>query len=213
MKKVQPTVKELDSQVVQPEILEKKETEEEPSWYHYVVVLAVFVAVGFAIYGILFVIGAYNSQDQKPSTYTYPFKVGNVTYNIEFHETLSDLEKRPYTIEPMRKDVWLSRDMVFAFGKYNGTDNGRVSIASSMLVLFFKRVYFMSFNVSDFRQMNESNCHTSTIDRNVITFNVSAKKNGVFMNRTNGCIQVDAVNATEIIPVTDKWILELINQE
>jgi hypothetical protein len=197
---------------VEVPIIEKVK-EEEPSWYHYLVVICVLIAIGFAIYGILFVVNSFKAENDGPRTYLHTYKVGEATYNIYYNEPLSELERKTYSIEMNKRDLWLISNLTFSFGEYNGTDNGRVAVASTKLANFMKAVYSMRFDASNFQKINVSNCNTSSIKNSVIIFDPYSNESGVFLNRSNGCILVQSTTPKEMMSVVDKWILTLMTEE
>ena len=72
----------------------------------------------------------------------------------------------------------------------------------------------MNFNESEsFKMINESNCSSSTLDSKVIVFNPYTDKNGVFYNRTNGCIEVFSRTPKEMVLVGDTLLYDLIVKE
>ncbi len=208
----------LDKKEIEKEAksIEIKEDSGEPSWYHYVIVFLVFFAAIGIFYGAFEVYDNFfgdtkNVEDLK-KTYIYPYKLGNTTYNVEFHYPIDELVQMTYPIEVSTLDLINSIEIINSFYEYNGTDNGKVTVTASKITSFFKRVYFFSFDADvNFKSINESNCTTSTLRDKVIIYDPYSDKNGVFYNESNGCIQVLSQTPDDLIKVGDYFIFSLIN--
>lgn len=202
---------------------------DEPKWYHYVIVLLAFFGFFALIYAAFEVYDGFMGPQVTPidnistednnstngsnilvQTYVYEHKVGNITYNLHMHTPISDLEDLDIVVEPDKLDILNSRELIFSFMDYTGEDNGKVTVASSKLVSFFKNVYHFSFNDSNFKMVNESNCQTSTKSFKSVLMNPYSNESGVFYDSTSGCIEVMATSPQELITVSDKFIYELV---
>ncbi len=195
----------------------KSESDSEPSWYHYASILAIILVV-FGLLYIGFEIFYENSNPQlilnQNKTYTYPFKIGNVTYNIEFASPIEEVQNSNYPIEFDRMSILNTINFKMAFDNYsqnNGTDNGKVAQAASKLTSYLKNLYNMKFSTNSFVMLDELNCSNSTNRNKIITFSPYEQTAGAFMDE-NGCIEIKARNATEIMYVVDKIMLDLIKR-
>jgi hypothetical protein len=196
---------------VKPEIPKKIDKEEEPSWYHYIIVIALFALIIYT--GVL--IFDYFDEGNKPQDgvktedYYYKYKVGNITYNIEFTEPVTNISNLRYWSPITKEDLWNTADIKFSFNEYNGTDNGYVSISSIKLRRFLDNVFYFSFEEGDFVKYNETNCSHSTFANRVFTFNPYSEREGVFVDE-NGCVIFEAKSAKEFPRVVDKFIYDII---
>ena len=199
----------------------KEETSEEPSWYHYLIVIGVIVGIFFVFYIGFEVYENLNSNNSNPNfsgnstysqTFKYPYKVGNITYNLNFYYTTDQLDSFNYTIEPNKLDILNSRNFTFVFKEYNGTDNGRVGLASTKLMRFLRIVYKFDFNPENFVNYGNYSCLNSTRSNKIIVFDPYKESTGVFFNRTSGCINIDGVDADQLVATTDKFMYELTKQ-
>lgn len=190
--------------------------DDEPSWYHYVIILIVFFGV---ILGAYFGYEYYdmkkkeNLDNYEPlkETFAYDYKVGNITYNIEFHNTFDYIERHNVPVELKREDVWSSYNMTFVFYEYNGTDNRYVSTTSVKMMKLFKYVFNMQFNeTNSFKLASEINCSSSTVKAKVVEFYPYSDRNGVFYNKTNGCVQVLSRTPKEMVLVGDTLLYNFI---
>ena len=209
--KVIVSKKEVEEDLKKKPIKKKDPKEDEPSWYHYLIVLGAFFTVFAVIY---FAFEIFDTQDANPQvltqTYPYEHKVGNVTYSINFHYPLEELLVTSYPIEVNEQDFFNSITMRIGFLEYNGTDNGRVTIASSKMVSLLKGVYHFQFPVERFVRFNETmSCLNSTSSDKILVYNPYSNRNGVFIDE-NSCITVEATNADELVKVNDKFIFNLI---
>lgn len=210
-------IKEKNVEKVKPEkvLLE----DDEPSWYHYVLVLLVlFGSITLIYFG-------YEYYDMKKKdnldnyeplrdTFIYDYKLGNVTYNLEFHNTFDYIERHNITVEVRKEDIWQSRNITFAFYEYNGTDNRYVSTASVKFMKLLKYVYNINFDeTNSFKMVNEVNCSTSTLKSKVVVFYPYSDRNGVFYNQSNGCIEVLSRTPKEMVLVEDTLMYKLVVSE
>lgn len=188
---------------------------DEPSWYHYLIVLGVLVGI------FLFFYFGYNYYDdnyvEKPNitsnvTYKYPYTVGNITYNIYFHSPVDDIEKSDYKIQLKKSDMLTTADFTFVFKDYNGTDNGEVSVAAGKLMRFVETVYGFNVSSDDITHFNETTCANSTTLEKVVVFDPYKNENGVFFERKTGCIKVYTDAAHKQVEVIDKLIYTMINE-
>jgi len=204
------------------EIIEKEDEkknqiiDDEPSWYHYVIILIVLFGSIICIY---FAFEYYDAQKKDnldnyeplTETFIYPYIVGNITYNIEFHNTFDYILRHNITVEVTREAVWESNNLTFAFYEYNGTDNMYVSTTSVKLMKLFKYVFNVDFDdESNFKMINESNCSTSTLKSKVIVFYPYSDRNGVFYNKENGCIEVLSRSPKEMVLVGDALMYKFV---
>ncbi len=190
--------------------LKKDPKDDEPEWYHYVIVLAAFVGF-FAI--IYFAVDYYDNRNNpepvnQTLTYLYTYTQGNVTYNIQFHSPVEEISNLNYMIEPTKYDMLNTVTFRVSFMEYNGSDNGEVSVGATKLIAFLKRVYFVNFPVERFVLYNETNCSASSLSNKVIIFNPYTQENEVLMD-SNGCIEVNSAGAENFISVVDKFLYEL----
>ncbi|MCA9486284.1 MAG: hypothetical protein H6500_01045 [Candidatus Woesearchaeota archaeon] len=198
------------------EIVKESSEESEPSWYHYLIVLFIFACVA-GIFYLAFSMYQMHESTQTPTTedpFTYPhaYKVGNVTYNIHFHKPFDELAKLTYPLEVSKIDLLNSRELIFGFSYYNGSDNGQVTTAASMLQSFFAQVYFFSFEKEvNFVRINESDpCLNSTVQNKYLVFQPYSERSGIFYTPSNGCILVEAQSPEELVTVADYWLYNLI---
>lgn len=190
--------------------------DDEPSWYHYAIILLVFFGI---IAGIYYGYEYYDMKKHEdlskyePSSesFIYPYVSNNITFNIEFQNDFNFIKKQNIPIEVKKEDIWSSVNVTFAFYTYNGTDNRYVTTTSVKFMKLLKYVYGMNFNESEsFKMINESNCSTSTLNSKVIVFNPYTTRNGVFYNKENGCIEVFSRTPKEMVLVGDTLLYDLI---
>lgn len=218
-KKKENSIDTIDKVEIEKEVkaISKKIDDGEPSWYHYVIIFLVLGGIlgvfygGFEIYDKYY--GEEISFDPLSTTFNYPYQVGNITYNIQMHYPIDEIKKSNYSIEVSRLEILNSIELIMSFDDYNGTDNGKVTIAGSKLTTFFKKVYHFSFDAeTNFKKFNESNCETSDKQNKVIMYNPYSNRSGVFYNSETSCIEILSQNADEIVKVTDYFMYTLMNE-
>lgn len=215
VKKVKESRVESLSKVEEVEV--KGVSLDEPSWYHYVIVLFVlFVIFGVFYCGYYFfgpdessVVNLTNSSNVQ---YKYPYVVGNVTYNLYFASSPDEVASSDYIIEPSKIDILNTISYRMVFFEYNGTDNGQVSLGSTKLVSFLRLVFHYRFTLDSFYMINETNCSDSSIRDKVIVFNPYTNRSGVFFDRNNGCLEFDTQDPRDMVHLVDKFILNMVTQ-
>ncbi len=193
------------------EVPKKQQKDDEPSWYHYLIIIVVMFA---AFYLVAFLFNQYqdykNPDLNQNNVYVYKHKVGDVTYNIELSMTKEELEALPYIIEPTELEILNTINYTFGFYDY-GNSSGKVSVASIKLRRFLSTVYHFEFNEDSYRKINESNCSTSNTKSRVIVFE-ETNETGVF-NEENGCIVVKFEDKFQVLPLVDKFIMQVITDD
>ena len=194
--------------------IEKKNHEDEPRWYHYLIVSLCFIALFIGFYLIL---DYFETESPNPNInvelYMYHFKVGERNGSIQFYTPIKKIEDLDYPIKVSKYDFLNSKRIILSFMEYNGTDNGEVTLVSGRLAPFIKHVYSFDLDpYEDIKHINESNCSTSTLDEKVVTFNPYSDRNGVFYNESNGCIEFLTDDATKMKELGDKFFYTLINE-
>ena len=214
--------KNLSKEKVERVSAEKIAKDDEPSWYHYVIVLIVF---GLVIYGGYYGFNYIDSTYAKPINIVpeddfglngslvltkYPYKVGNVTYNIYFHDEVDNIALYDFVVEPSKIDILNTAEFILSFDVYNGTDNGEVTKASTKFVSFVKMVYRFEFDLESFVMHNESSCSTSSLKYKVVEFDPNSNETGVFFDEKTGCVKFLAENPKDMVKLSDKFIYDMI---
>lgn len=196
---------------------QKDNQNDNPSWYHYVFVLFCFFLI---IYGIILIYDFYEKRyflekQENISNlilHNIEYKVGNVTYNLNFRNSREDLKNSNIIIQPTKIDVLNTLRFNFSFLNYSSQDNLEVLKASTLFVRFLGRVYKFQFNSNDFNNFENLNCSLSNNDYKVVVFNPYSKKEGIFFNKSNGCIEFLTNDSKRMNFLVEKFIFELINQ-
>jgi len=198
--------------------VEETNNDDEPSWYHYLIVL--LVLSGF-IYGIYFIINynLSNSDDifnnnnlriiNDSKIYPYKHIINNVTYNLQYNYPINILNSSNISLEINKYNLLNSRKIIFSFYDYNGTDNKQVTIASVKLMKLLKYLFKFNFDEVDFQKINKFNCSNSNNDTKIIIFNPYSNQTGVFYNN-NGCIEINSKTPKELVYVNDVFMFNLI---
>lgn len=188
---------------------------EEPSWYHYIIVILVLISIIFLIYYISSYFNSNSSQlnfnNNVTQTYNYKKVVGNITYNIQFHSPIIDIQNSNLSVEVSKYDILNSHNILFSFMQYNGTENQYITISSVKLMKFFKYFYNYDFETKDFVLFNETNCSSSNIRNKVVVFNPYSNKEGVFYDKKTGCVNIESFTPKRIVFVNDVFMFRLIN--
>ena len=202
MSKVKKPVEKVEAKDVS-----KKDNE--PSWYHYLLVLLIFAGVvGVFWVGYVFFVEDNDSSPSGPIMYKYVYKVGNVTYNLYFESQISELDKMDVVIEPSKYDVLNTVNFMMAFLEYNGSDNGQIAKGSTKLTSFLKFVYSFNFGNESFLKIDEISCENSTRKNKVIVFDPYQNVTGIFMDE-NGCIEFVTDDPKKMVGLVDKFIYEM----
>jgi hypothetical protein len=202
----------------EPKVVEDKvEVDEEPSWYHYVIVLLVFFAIVYGVFFLYHFFTVQSYEDVKNSEeyvakYYYKHKIGNVTYNIQITLPEEDILNLKYHNDISHFDLLNSYKYTFLFENYTGGDNGFVTISSIKLRRFLSTIYFANFNNESFKEVPEISCKNSTFSKRVITFRVNQNVSGIFEDE-NGCIIFSSRSAKELPLVVDYALLSVLKEE
>lgn len=195
---------------------EKKVENDEPSWYHYIIVLGIFVGIFlFAYFGYNFYHSIQDNTEvdtgfNSARTYLYEHKVRNITYNLRFHYPVEEFDKVEYTYELSKLDLLNTREFIFSLDEYNGTDNGMVTVGTTFFISFLKTVYRFTFEEENFKKFENFTCENSTKSEKVVTYDPYSNETGIFYNKDNGCIQIKATNSEEAIFLTEKFVYEVV---
>jgi len=207
-KKNQSKKKQFESHVIEPS--KQYDKEEEPSWYHYLIVLLIFALIIGSIYFPFGFLDKPNEPTGTAKKFPYEYKVKNITYNIEFNNPIDQIESSNIYIQPNKLDVLNTIEFIFSLDKYNGTDNGYVAISATKIANLFKVVYKFSYDANkNFKQFNSFNCQNATTKNKVITFNPYSNENAVYFTN-NSCIEVNAKSAKDMLLVSDAFIYSMI---
>jgi len=217
MKESKDKIKEDLEVAKSDEKIQSTDEDDEPSWYHYLIVILIFVGIFFVFYGIYYIYEIStnsNSSIGDNVLYMYPYKVGNITYNIYFEKPLQDIKNDNYIVEPSKYDMLNTVSYTLVFMDYNGTDNGEIAKASTKLVSFLKTVYTFSFYNESFIKYPELTCDNSTLTDKIIIFNPYSEKTGIYYNTSNGCIEfLSENNASVMVNLLDKMMYNLVVEE
>ena len=194
---------------------ESIDNDEEPSWYHYLIVLVVIAVI---IFGIMFLINLGNPDEtikgeKNGLFYTFKYNYDGTDYNIHFRTDEMTLINEDLLIEPTLEDILNSNNLTMMFYNINGTDNSQLTIGSSFLTSFLTGVHNMKF--ADFVSVEKEdfNCNGSTLGNKFILIDPSSNREGIFYNKTNGCIQFETYNASRTILLTEKFVYNSISVE
>lgn len=204
---------EVKEEVKNIEKIAKDDADDEPSWYHYVIILGGILGF-FAL--LIFSFSFYyddSNIENSTSYYIYDYNEGNISYKIHFNSPVSEIEEFEYIIEPDRLDVLNTVTFKISLMNYSGDANIHVGKSSAKLLSFLKRVYHYNIAVEDVVRFNEFNCMNSTKRDKVITFDVNASKTGVFFDDSTGCVEFLTNDSKEIPSLVDKFIYTLIQEE
>lgn len=207
------------------EVVEKVNAEDvaqddEPSWYHYLIVLLIMAAIIFIPWGIYTLYENSIDTDLNISNNNsnlvltkFPYKKGNITYNLYFHNSILEIEGMNFPVQVNKLDLLNTQNFIMAFDIYNGTDNGEVTRGSTKMTSFLSTVYRFKFGENSFVRINQTNCENSTLNMKVITYNPYSNREGIFYNQSNGCIQFETNEPTHIVDLVDNLIYGVVTSE
>jgi len=199
-------------------LVEKKSKSDskEPSWYHYLIVIIIF---GLIFMGIYYITNPSNSSPiivnnnvTKMQTYKYVHEENGKTYNFEFHSPVVELNSYKVPVGVTKYDLLNSKSITFSFLNYSTSDNKFISISSVKMMRLLKYYFNFNFNKNNFQMSSNFSCLNSTLENKVLTFNPYRNSTGVFYNKTNGCINIYSNSSRGVLKVTDKFLLDLVNQ-
>jgi hypothetical protein len=196
---------------------------EEPELKHYLIVILIFILVGFTIFGCFKVYEYYETKDRHDNLedrYKYPYKIGNVTYNIEFFSPFEKIKELNYPIEVSKLDLLNTIDFRIVHLNYTLEERQKdfgynVGKASSRIVGFLNQIYFFSFKIEKNLGFysNQLNCSNSTLKNKVIIFNPKANTNKIKYSLQNGCIEFLSKSPEEMVYLGDAFLYKFIKEE
>jgi len=214
----------------------KLNVDDEPSWYHYVIVLLVFILVFFGVY-YLFIANpdsialnetssgnvtildengtainvSLNELDVFSNSYSFESTLedgSNINLGLNF--PISELNSFEIPLELSKFDLLNSDSISFSYMTYEDPiDNFIVTKSSIKFMRFLMHVYDVKFLKDSFSNTKIMNCSTSSVENKVFIFNPYLETSGIFYNETSGCIIVGSDSANGILKVLDKYMYNL----
>ncbi|MFW5704656.1 MAG: hypothetical protein ACOCXG_02325 [Nanoarchaeota archaeon] len=196
---------------VVPEVeMPKKSKDDEPSWYHYVIVLLVLAGV---IFGVYYLGNLFFEEETGPGTtmetYPYVYTVGNVNYNIIFNSPVEVLNSSDLFVPIEKSELFQTQRFVFSYTPEANV--ARVGQASIKLKRFLGSVFSFQFTPESFKTTDEINCSNSTLKQRVILFDVGSQENSIEVE-DNGCIIFNSVDENSTMFLVDKFIWEIVSE-
>ena len=192
-----------------------KDIDEEPNWYHYIIVLLILVGILGGLYAFFEIYDRVTDNGKKDNPninidiYKYEFEENGRSGTFEFYNPIDDINEFDYPIEITKFDFLNSEDIYLSFLEYNGSDNGEVVRTSGRFPGLLKSVYRFNFDVNEHLVLhNETNCSHASVEKKVVVFNPYSDKNGVFYNG-NGCIEFLTDDPVKMRDLGDKFFLSL----
>lgn len=195
----------------------KKIQDEEPSWYHYAIILGGLILLIIGAY-ILFEIFSpnqdqdfYENLEDKP-TFMYEHKIGDISYNIEFSTSFDKIKELDYQVPITEFDLFNTQRFYFSFMLYNGTDNGQVTYSAIKLRRFLSSVYFFNFQPDQFVSYDNITCANSTKTSRVVVFDIYSNQTGIRTD-DNGCLYFESESPYELLELVDTFMYHMIVKE
>ena len=196
----------------------KKKESDEPSLIHYLIVLSIiFGIILFGYLGTILYEKYYTIPKLKEDLefrYTYPYVVGNITYNVELFFETYEIVQMPYQIEISKDEIFQAKSFTFYFPKdYENGEAYNVLKTSSRIFTFLKYVYVYNIDKYDILEIEdiEKACENSTTSNKVIAFNHRANYTKVKYDNSNGCIQFLSEDDKKMVELGDKFLFNLIS--
>lgn len=197
-----------------------QKSNDEPSWYHYFIVLF-FIFIFFV--GINYFLNGYSdssvavtgvnltNSSSKLQEYSYSYEEAGKIYNFKFNSPVSVLKSYNVTNQLYKYDLLNSKSITFIFGEYKGLDNKYVSISSVKFMRFLKSYFNVGFTSDNFKMNSNYSCLNSTLNNKMVFFNPYSNSTGVYYNNMSGCILINAKTPLGLVEVTDKLMYMLVN--
>lgn len=194
----------------------KKKDSDEPSWYHYLIVLVVIGLIVFGIVGLSNlnksgkneITQVDNSTGEKVIFHKYKYEYNGKTINIAFRNTEEVLYDFQLNSEVDLKDILNSQHLNMMFYEYNGTDNGYVGIGSGFLTSFLTVVHNMHFDKIETVDKENFTCNNSTPENKYLLFDPYSDREGIFYDLETGCVKFETYDAKRMILLTEKLVYD-----
>ncbi len=200
---------------------EKKIDSEEPELKHYLIVIGIFILIGFGVWGIFKTTEYLELQDKIlniENRYTYPYLYNNNSYNIEFYSPFVDIEKRDFQININKLELLNTNSFRLSHLNYSESEKQNdtgytVGKTSSRFLLFMAYLYDFKFDETNIGFVVDNlNCSNSTIENKVVIFNSKANLTEINYNKENGCIEFLSKNSEEMVYLGDAFFYNLIKE-
>ncbi len=189
--------------------IKSQEEDIQVEWYYYFIVFLIIFSIIFGGYYLLsLILEGKEIKNDNISFYNYKYKVGNVTYNIEFRYPIKELEKNLSEIPSVRLKFLNSIKVVFSFDEYNKSDNGRVTVASLQLMQIIKEVFKTNVVANSTSVLD---CPNATLKNKIVTFNPYSEKNVVYWENPY-CLRINATNSSNLIYMTNRVMFKAITE-
>ena len=189
---------------------QKKKTEEEPKWYHYVIVLSIIAA----IVGVFYL--SYQIFFDKKCHFSgslidyykleYKNEQGESKYYCSWH-TKSTLENFKLHYEINLPDLLNAENLIYTRNLED--ENSKGDLKHSQLNTQTQITFNYGIKTLTDEKYQSYTCKNSTKKNKVVHFKKS-NKTGVYYNKQNGCISFEAKNISQMPLIVEKIIYELI---
>lgn len=215
-----------DFNQVKKEILSKKEKvkveseNDEPSWYHYVIVILVFITFLYGFFAFFSYLDSQhatslkdlnNSNVKDSNKFYYNFDIKGKNISVEFNKPKDYLDSLNYSVQVKPINLMNSEEIYFSFANYSKNDNFNMTLSQYKLGLFLRSIYGLRIDGRHRVSSDKFNCSNSSKSVKVIEFLPYSDKNGVFYN-DDGCIQIMSENISNFKIVEDKMLLSFLRE-
>ena len=147
---------------------------------------------------------------QKTTFYKKEYIYDSKSYNIQLRTEEEILKNKEITLEVDMADIVDSESITMLFQKMDGYASTQVTIGSSFLTSFLSGIHDTKF--ADFREETQDkfNCDKSTLENKYILFMPYSNREGVFYDKTNGCITFETSDSSRTIILTEKLAYALL---
>ena len=186
--------------------------QDEPSWYHYAIILACVVLFFVGLYYVFADKGECKKvvHGEMDTRYKCPVQIHGRSGSVEFLAPIEEVRKYNYISEVSKLDVLNSKQVILSFDEYNGTDNGQVALVSTRVTGVLKALGFPFSPEKSFATTDTVTCHNSSLTSKVVLFKPYETENGIFFNVSNGCISIKGTSVEEFQKVGDQFLQDLV---
>lgn len=205
---------EINEEVESEKGSKKVEVDEEPRWYHYLIVSIIFIGV---FVGLFFILDYFENEHAKNSgkviLYDYDFEINGNDASIQFYNPVEDIEEMNFNIGISKYDLLDSSEIYLSFAEYGGTENGDLAKTSTRLLSFLIKIYRMDLDPKKHVVLEKDfSCLNSTPNVKVIEFNPYSDTNEVTYDEETGCIRFLTDDSKKMAALGDKFFYTLINE-
>lgn len=143
--------------------------------------------------------------------YKYPFDVNGKKFNVQFYNTLDEIEEMDFKIGISKEEFFDTETFDFVFSSKPSSNGAVVKVSGRLFVLMSIGFKFPLDALEDLVRSDEVTCEDSTLSNKLILFDSDYTSNEVLYNSENGCIEFKTTSQDLMGDLGDKFLIHILN--